>query len=161
MLSRNTYCYPISALLLISVAAVQALVQPYNEKFRGCNVTDIFLMLNFASIMIMATAADVASIKANNFTDFSYAMCGVLAVVPVVYITGLGIHWFATKKKFVGYCFNFMKIFFKKQKIADVAQSNIDNDLPHRLENPTDYTIQDSLLGEQSMYNKYGTVAMP
>ena len=100
------------------------------------------LMLNFASLMIMITAVDVASIKDANFINFSSAMCGVFAVVPLVYIIGLSIWWFATNKKFVGCCFNFMKFCIRKQEIADEVQSNVNNDLPHRLENPTDYTTQ-------------------
>ena len=161
MLSRNSYCYPMVTVFVISVAAVQVWVQPYKESFRECNVTDIFLMLNLASIMIMATAVDVANFKAANFTNFSSAMCGVLACVPLVYIVGLSVWWFASKKKYVGCCFNFMKVCIQKQEIADGVQSNNNNDLPHRLENPTDYTIQDPLLDKQSMYNKYGTVTTP
>ena len=107
MLSRNTYTLLLSTIFVISVATVQVWIQPYKENFRGCNVTDVFLMLNYASLMITASAVGVASIKAFKFTDLSYAMCGVLALVPLVYITGLSIRWFAIKKKLVGCCFNF------------------------------------------------------
>ena len=152
MISRNYYSNSMGAVFLLSLAAIQVWVQPYKEKFRGCNVTDVLLMLNYASITIMATA----SIKAANFTDFSYAMCGLLAVVPLIYITGLSIRWFATNKKFVSSFFKVMKNCIQKQEIAD--ESNINNDLPHRLENPTDYITQDSLLGKQSIHTKYGTM---
>ena len=102
MLSRTNYCLSMGAVFLLSVAAVQVWVQPYKENFRGCIVTDVFLMFNYASLMIMAPAADEASIKAADFTNFSYTMCGVLAAVPVVYITGLGIRWFAAKRNLLG-----------------------------------------------------------
>ena len=75
MLSRNNYCFLMGAVFLLSVAAVQVWVQPYKENFHGCNVTDIFLMLNYASIMVMATAADEVSIIAADFTESDFFLC--------------------------------------------------------------------------------------
>ena len=151
MLSRNDYCFSLGAMFVVSVAAIQVWVQQYKENFRGCNVTDVFLLLNSASLMIMATAVDVASIKADTFINFTYVMCGVLSVVPLVYIIGLSVWWLAAMKRFVGCCFNFCKTGAQRQEIANREQSNSNNDLPHRLENPGVYVTQDS-----NKQTKYG-----
>ena len=161
MISRNIYCFPISAGFLTVVTALQLWIQPYKEKFSIYNISDAFVMLNFISIMIMGTAADEANMKAASFTDFSYVMCGVLATMPLVYLMGFSIRWAARKKRFMRYCICFTKGCIQRQETTDIEQPNIESSLPDRLQNPMDYSTPDSYLDKHiNQHTKYGTAAL-
>ena len=160
MVARNIYCYPICAAFVTLVTALQICVRPYKEKFREYNTADAFIMIIFATIMIMATATNEANLKATTLTDFSYALRVVLMIAPLVYATGFSIRWAASKG-----CIKYLPCFKKsqRQKNTEVERPKLESSLPHRLQNPTDYATPDSDSEKRNTTNqhtKYGTATL-
>ena len=161
-LSRNIYCYPICAVFLILIVIVQLLVQPYKEQFRIYNLIDIVIMLNIVLIMVMATAADEASMKAISFAKFSYALTGMFAVAPFVYLVAVTMWriWSTNCFKLCARKVKELGSHWKQHYNIDIEENDTSYNFSDRMENPINYQVQAGLLqGENQRCISYGTVA--
>ncbi len=161
-LSGNMYCYPIFAVLLILLVIVQLLVQPYKEQFRIYNLIDIVIGLNFVLIMVMATAAEEASMKAVRFANFSFVLTGMFVVAPFVYLVAVTMWriWSTNCFKLCARRVKELGSHWKQHHNINIEENDTSYNFPDRMENPINYHVQAGLLqGENQRRISYGTAA--
>ena len=161
-LSRNIYCYLICSVFLILIVIVQLLVQPYKEQFRIYNLLDIVMMLNIVLILVMATASTEASMNASPLANFSFALTGVFAVLPFVYLVAVTM-WRIWSTNCFKVCVRRMKELgshWKQHQNINIEENDTSYNFPDRMENPINYQVQAGLLqGENQRRISYGTAA--
>ncbi len=124
------------------------------------NITDAFMLLIFSGMFIMATAGDEADIKASYFSAFSYLILALLAVVPIIYFLVVTIWWLLVKKKLKTWCVSKLCSFRAPPEIPQIEEFFSESDIPHRLENPSDYSSPNTpLISATGKDATYGSVA--
>lgn len=162
--AKSIYVYPIGAIVLIVMTIIILLAQPYKEQFKAYTLIDTIMSLIVACLFIMATGTDEADIKAAYFTQFSYALVGVISFIPFVYFTGLFVWWIVVKKQFGNKCLSKLRSFLHAN--VETEESVDAEDMPDRMENPMNYPTQAApLLSTQNAQKldkqaQYGTAAL-
>ncbi|XP_064388624.1 uncharacterized protein LOC135336696 [Halichondria panicea] len=162
-LSPSIYCYSIGTLFIITLMFMHLLLRPYKEEFKVYDITDAFMLLILSGVFIMATAGDEADIKASYFSAFSYLLIGLFASVPIIYFLVVTIWWLLIKikKQLKTWCISKFCSFRAQPEISQIEESFSDSDdIPHRLENPSDYSSPNTLLISAPRKDaNYGSVA--
>ena len=94
----------------------------------------------------MAIAGDEADIIASYFSNFSYSVLVLIGIVPIIYFFALIIWWILVKKQLKTWCMSKLRSFRAPTVIPRIEESFSDSDIPHRLENPSDYSLPNTPL---------------
>ncbi len=160
MFSQSIYCFSIGVIFITTLMFMQLSLRPYKEEFKVYNITDAFMLLIMSGMFIMAIAGDEADIKASYFSAFSYLFLALIAIVPIIYFLVVTIWWLLVKKKLKTWCISKLRSFRAQPETPQIEESFSDSDIPHRLENPSDYSSQNtSLISAPRKDAKYGSVA--
>ncbi len=90
--------WAMTGLLLAAVSITIIVFQPYKSQIQ--NAISATLLLSFAMFCISLICADIGSYSRNTtFTSFSSVLACILAVVPLMYITGLVLYWVVLHKR--------------------------------------------------------------
>ena len=158
--SQTIYFYSIGVLVVVILMFLQLSLRPYKEKFKVYNITDAFMLLLLSGVFIMAIAGDEADIKASYFSNFSYLVLALIGIVPIIYFFALIIWWILVKKQLKTWCMSKLRSFRAPTEIPLIEESFSDSDIPHRLENPSDYSLPNTpLISAIGKNTKYGSVA--
>ena len=158
--SQSIYCFSFGALVTVTLMFMQLSLQPYKEEFKVYNITDAFMLLIFSGMFIMAIAGDEADIKASYFSAFSYLILALIAIVPIIYFLVVTIWWLLVKKQLKTWCVSKFRSFRAPPEIPQIEESFSESDIPHRLENPSDYSSPNTpLISATGKGAKYGSVA--
>ncbi|XP_064388650.1 uncharacterized protein LOC135336726 [Halichondria panicea] len=158
--SQSVYCFSIGVLFIITLMFMQLSLRPYKEEFKVYNITDAFMLLIFSGMFIMVIAGDEADIKASYFSAFSYLILALIAIVPIIYFFVVTIWWLLVKKQLKTWCISKFRSFRAPPEIPQFEESFSESDIPHRLENPSDYSSPNTpLISATGKGAKYGSVA--
>ena len=158
--SQSIYCYSIGALVTVTLMFMQLSFQPYKEEFKVYNITDAFMLLILSGMFIMIIAGDEAGIKASYFRKFSYSFLGLFVTIPLMYFFVVTIWWLLVKKQLKTWCISKLCSFRAQPKLPQIEESFSDSDIPHPLENPSDYSSSVTpLMPSTRKDSKYGSVA--
>ena len=158
--SQTIYFYSIGVLVVVILMFLQLSLRPYKEEFKVYNITDAFMLLLLSGVFTMAIAGDEADIKASYFSNFSYMVLALIGIVPIIYFFALIIWWILVKKQLKTWCMSKLRSFRAPTEISRIEESFSDSDIPHRLENPSDYSLPNTpLISAIGKNTKYGSVA--
>ena len=90
---KNSFFYPFAAFLLLIVVALIVICQPFKPQFRMYNTIHALLFLNLSMWFVSVICADISVQKAHNLDIFSLALSGFVAILPLLYVTGLTLKW--------------------------------------------------------------------
>ena len=158
--SPSIYCFSIGVLVTVTLMFMQLSLRPYKEEFKVYDITDAFMLLILSGVFIMAIAGDEADIKASYFSTLSYSFLALIGIVPAIYFFALIIWWLLVKKQLKTWCISKFRSFRAQPEIPQIEESFSDSDIPHRLENPSDYSSPNTpLISAPRKDAKYGSVA--
>ena len=108
----------------------------------------------------MIIAGDEADIKASYFSTFSYSFLALLVIITTIYFFALIIWWLLVKKQLKTLCISKLRSFRAQPDIPQIEGPFSKSDIPHRLENPSDYSSPNTpLISAPRKDAKYGSVA--
>ena len=158
--TQSIYCFSIGALFTVTLIFMHLSLRPYKEEFKVYDITDAFMLLSMSGVFIMAIAGDEADIKASYFSTFSYSFLALLGIIPIIYFLVVTIWWLLVKKQLKTWCISKLRSFRAQPEIPQIEESFSDSDIPHRLENPSDYSSPNTpLISATGKDAKYGSVA--
>ena len=158
--SQSIYCFSIGVILIITLMFMQLSLRPYKEEFKVYNITDAFMLLIMSGVFIMIIAGDEAGIKDSYFRKFSYSFLALIAIVPIIYFLVVTIWWLQVKKQLKTWCINKFRSFHAPPENPQIDESFSESDIPHWLENPSDYSLPNTpLISATGTDAKYGSVA--
>ena len=129
-LTLNTYSWSLVSMVFAIVSILCTIFQPYKSPIY--NLIDAIIFFATALWGFSIQAVTVAQLEAPHFTLFSYSLTCLFGTVPLLYITGVFLHWLLCKKKVP------QKILVKLHFINRSRIANL-NTLPDRLINPDQY----------------------
>ena len=154
-LSPSIYCYSIGLLFVITLMFMHLSLRPYKEEFKVYDITDAFMLLILSGVFIMEIAGDEADIKASYFSTFSYSFLALIGIVPIIYFFVVTIWWLLVKKQLKTWCISKLCSFRAPPETPQIEESFSESDIPHRLENPSDYSSSNtSLISAPRKYSK-------
>ena len=158
--TQSIYFFSIGALVTVTLMFMHLSLRPYKEEFKVYDITDAFMLLSMSGVFIMAIAGDEADIKASYFSTFSYSFLALLGIIPIIYFLVVTIWWLLVKKQLKTWCISKLRSFRAQPEIPQIEESFSDSDIPHRLENPSDYSSPNTpLISATGKDAKYGSVA--
>ena len=132
-LTLNALGYTVCLFLLIVFAKLIAIIQPYKAKFVVYNTVFILILALWCCALM---CVDIASMKDHRYKTTSKVAMGVVAVLPLLYITTVTFHWLCSQTKIgrnmirkIWGCVQHWPSF----QLQDV---NDEGSLPHRLSHP-------------------------
>jgi hypothetical protein len=100
MFTENTMFFPISCMLLVMVAMILILVQPFKENVSYLsNVTTVFLLFLAMWFALMARNS-IANTLGKGYDTPHLLLAAAIGTLPLVYISVLTLHWVYSHKKF-------------------------------------------------------------
>ncbi|XP_064388117.1 uncharacterized protein LOC135336288 [Halichondria panicea] len=158
--TQSIYCFSIGALFIVTLMFMHLSLRPYKEEFKVYDITDAFMLLSMSGMFIMAIAGDEAGIKASYFRTFSCLFPALIAIVPMIYFLVVTSWWLLVKKQFKTWCISKLRSFRTPPENPQIDESFSESDIPHRLENPSDYSSPNTpLISAVGKDAKYGSVA--
>ena len=90
--------YAVAILAVIGVAMLLVIVQPYKAEFAAYNVVDSVLILTLAMWCGSAVFFNIAATKAHRLLNTSLIVSFLLAVLPLLYLVIIFLHWICSCK---------------------------------------------------------------
>ena len=90
--------YAVTILAVIGVAMLLVIVQPYKAEFAAYNVVDSVLILTLAMWCGSAMFFNIAATKAHRLLNTSLIVSILLAVLPLLYLVVIFLHWICSRK---------------------------------------------------------------
>ena len=140
---KNSFFYPFASVLLLLLVTLIVICQPFKPQFRIYNTIHALLILNMAMWFVTIICSSISLQKASYLDTFSLVLSGFVAVLPLLYVTGLILKWIYKQKMFG----KFLRIFimfchipiFKKTRQNDELDSTESDSLPYRLEHSEEH----------------------
>ena len=88
--------YAIGTVVLLLLAMLIVIVQPYKVKFATYNTIDTILILLFAALYASIVCLNVSQMKSLKFVPMSLIIGLLTAIFPLLYIFAVIIHWLYT-----------------------------------------------------------------
>ena len=133
----NVFFYAVCLFVLIVFAMLIAIIQPYKAEFATYNIVDTVFILILALLFCGSLCMELASLKDHRYTTTSKVATGIVAVLPLLYITAITLHWVCSRTKIGRNMIRKIQgcawLDFPSLQLQDV------NDVPHRLSNPEQY----------------------
>ena len=92
-LSLTGLFYGAAVLVFIPLVIAIVVVQPYKPRFSTYNAVDSVLVLLLALTCATAVCIDLAGQEAHRWLKFSILLAFIVAVVPLIYISVVTLHW--------------------------------------------------------------------
>ena len=158
---KNSYFYSFAAIILLYLVALLILCQPFKPQFGQYNTIHALLFLNLSAWFATTTCTHMSALKAMYLHTFSFILSGVVAVLPLIYITCLGTKWICkqrlfrifTEKLCRRYCYFWhrkMKASLEKQESADSIDS-----IPYRVDHPENEQVINIIASTTSGYGTF------
>ena len=135
---KNSFFYPFASILLLLLVALIVICQPFKSHFKVYNTIHALLILNLAMWFVTIICSSISVLKASYLDKFSLALSGFVAILPLLYVTGLVLKWIYKQKIFRKILMNLITFcHFKKfsNTHKDDEFDSVESDsLPYRLE---------------------------
>ena len=95
---KNTYFYPFASILLLFLAALVTVVQPFKQQFGVYNSIHVLLLLNLAAWFVTVQCIHISSVKAAYVEKFSSTLSVTIAILPLFYISFVVLKWVYSRK---------------------------------------------------------------
>ena len=96
-LTLSAAFYAVVILVLIGIAMLIIIVQPYKAKFSSYNVVDSVLVLTLAMWCGTAVFVNIAASKAHRLLKTSLLVSFLVAVLPLLYLVVILLHWICSR----------------------------------------------------------------
>ena len=134
----NAAFYGVAILALIGIAMLIIIVQPYKAKFSSYNAVDSVFILTLAMWYGTAAFFTIAAGKAHRLLKTSLLVSFLVAVLPLLYLVVIFLHWICSR-----WGFGKRLVHCIKNQIGRVCKqthdTRLDESLPDRLINPCRY----------------------
>ena len=135
--------YAVAILTLIGVAMLIIIIQPYKAKFSSYNVVDSVFILTLAMWCGTAVFFNIAAAKAHRLLKTSLLVSFLVAVLPLLYLVVIFLHWICSHwgfgKRLVHSIKNQIRRLYKQ-----THNTRLDESLPDRLINPCRYNTDEN-----------------
>ena len=138
-LTLDVLGYAVIQFMLIVFVMLIAIIQPYKAEFAIYNIVDTVFILILALWYCTLWCVEVASLKDHRYTTTSKVAMAVVAVLPLFYITAITLHWLCSRTKIGRNMIRKIQGCVQHQPYLQLQDVN-DEDLPHRLSNPEQYS---------------------
>jgi len=146
-ITLNVLYYILVLVILIVFAMLNTAIQPYKQKHSVHNAIDTVLILTFAVFNALILGANVAVLKDHKYTKVMLVLAFFVAMLPLLYITFIVLHWLWSRCKAGQRCIRSFQAFMCTWRLSpdrSVTQSQSDNLLPDRLINSEEYDMNPS-----------------
>jgi len=136
-LSPTALSYGVAQFVLITLAMMIAIMQPYKAHFSVYNVVDSVLLLLLALWCGTIVYIYVTGMTAQKWLNVLVVLSFIVGVLPLFYISFVTLHWMCCKRKFTQRMIRQVCVWIRRntrQMITAVEES-----LPDRLINPAEY----------------------
>ena len=99
-LSQTALFYAAALLVLIPLAIVIVVVQPYKPRFSTYNVVDSVLILLIALWGSTIACVVISGLKAHKWKKWSLVISFIVAILPLFYISFVTLHWMCSQRQF-------------------------------------------------------------
>ena len=96
-LTLSAAFYAVVILVLIGIAMLIIIVQPYKAKFSSYNVVESVLVLTLAMWCGTAVFVNIAVSKAHRLLKTSLLVSFLVAVLPLLYLVVILLHWICSR----------------------------------------------------------------
>jgi len=121
--------------VLIALAMMIAILQPYKPQFSVYNAVDSVLVLFMALWCATIVCTNIAGLKAHRWLKFSVVLSFIVGILPLIYISFVTLHWICCERKFAQRMIG--KIL--RGNTEQGMTVNLEESLPDRLINPVEY----------------------
>ena len=154
---KNTYFYPFASILLLFLAALVTVVQPFKQQFGVYNSIHVLLLLNLAAWFVTVQCIHISSVKAAYVEKFSSTLSVTIAILPLFYISFVVLKWVYSRKLVQRYYVKCCGTCQGKDSKDGSQESSSTDSLPYHICHPE---------GEQPLhvktanvsYSEYGTI---
>ena len=130
--------YALAILTLIGIAMLIIVVQPYKAKFSSYNAVDSVFVLTLAMWCGTALFFNIAAAKAHRLLKTSLLVSFLVAVLPLLYLVVIFLHWVCSRRRFGQRLVCIIKCQIGKL-YKQTHNTRLDESLPDRLINPCHY----------------------
>ena len=97
-ITRSVVFYAVALFVLIGVAMLLVIVQPYKTEFAMYNVVDTIFVLVLAMWFGTVAFVSIAVVKASNLVKASETASFLVATLPLLYFTVIFLHWVCSRR---------------------------------------------------------------
>ena len=134
-LTHSAYYYAVGILVLIGVAMLLAIFQPYKAEFSTYNAVDSVFILTLAMWYGTVLCLKIAAVKIRRLLKTSAIVSFLVATLPLLYFGVVILHWICTRRGVGQRLFQSIK-----GRIGGKAYcTGLEESLPDRLINPSLY----------------------
>ena len=134
-LTHSAYYYAVGILVLIGVAMLLAIFQPYKAEFSTYNAVDSVFILTLAMWYGTVLCLNIAAVKIRRLLKTSAIVSFLVATLPLLYFGVVILHWICTRRGVGQRLFQSIK-----GRIGGKAYcTGLEESLPDRLINPSLY----------------------
>ena len=137
-LSLTGLFYGAAVLVFIPLVIAIVVVQPYKPRLSTYNVVDSVLVLLLALTCATAVCIDLAGQEAHRWLKFSILHAFIVAVVPLIYISVVTLHWMCSRRpcwqRMIGRVHGWIT-----ENQRQMVATGLDESFPDRLINPDEY----------------------
>ena len=137
-LSLTGLFYGAAVLVFIPLVIAIVVVQPYKPRFSTYNAVDSVLVLLLALTCATAVCIDLAGQEAHRWLKFSILLAFIVAVVPLIYISVVTLHWMCSRRpcwqRMIGRVHGWIA-----ENQRQMVATGLDESFPDRLINPEEY----------------------
>lgn len=131
---KNAYFYPFSAILLLMLVILIAVIKPFKPQFGSYNLIHILLLLNLVVWFITIQCIHIASLKASYINKVSAALSVIVAVVPLIYVSCLSVKWIYVRIRLQKYCVKHFNVCQRKDEGNGNEETRSVDSLPYRID---------------------------
>ena len=99
VLTLSSMYFVYTVIILISVIILLLNFDPYKEVVKHYTVIDAFFMIFLSIFYVSLLGVNVADIQANHYKISFLIMSALVAIVPVIYISVIALHWIYSQRK--------------------------------------------------------------
>ena len=130
--------YGAAQFVLITLAMLIAIVQPYKPQFSVYNAVDSVLILLMAVWWVIDVCVNIAGLKAHRWQKFFVLLSFIVAVLPLLYISFVTVRSMCCRRNFSQRIIR-MILGWHRGNTGRVITADSEESLPDRVINPADY----------------------
>ena len=97
-ITHSAYYYAVGVLVLIGVAMLLAIFQPYKAEFSTYNAVDSVFILTWAMWYGTILCLNIAAVKVRRLLKTSAIVSFLVATLPLLYFVVVILHWICSRK---------------------------------------------------------------
>ena len=137
-LSQTALFYAAALLVLIPLAIVIVVVQPYKPRFSTYNVVDSVVILIMALWGSTIACVVISGLKAHKWKKWSLVISFIVAILPLFYISFVTLHWMCSQRQFGQRMMGRVHTWIGGNS-RQLSAAGLEESLPDRLINPSEY----------------------